>query len=355
MIKEDILEFMAEVVMIPRRSIRLLGYNYDWIGRVFNRLIKEGYIEEITLNNTRMLTITESYSKKIESQRKEPSFEPIATESENASNIRLDRKDKQKRIIQSGWISSLLYRYTHLKTNLFKKGTRGSEVGDERESDLIYTPMYEIKRSDIKDGLLIRGSRGHGVIELAECLYVIYNCIDSRMKVSPLSEEKLYIYLRRRYKKPVQGIVIIGNERVERLLVEMPSNKYIGGESRPTKYIHLNENGAKQMIVILNDIKDLIKYQLIKKDDIERAVNSVFDGIESDNAGHYIAVDEDISDIRLILATAEIMRIKELTVYCFKWQKEILSDVLKLNIPVKFKILNSETVLKLRKGNKNDI
>lgn len=335
--------------MIPRRSIRLLGYNYDWIGRVVNRLIQKGYLKEVTLYKTRMLSVAESYEEKVESQRKEHSFEQKASGQENVSQIRLDRIDKQKRMIQGSWIQAMLYRYTHLKTTLFKQGARAAEMETESSVGIVYTPMYEIKRSDEKDGLLIRGSRGHGVVELSDKLYVIYSCIDARMKVSPLSEEKLYIYLRRRYQKPVEGIVLIGNERVERRLILEPSNMYIGGESRPTKYIRLNEDGAKQLSVIFNDIKDLLKGQILNVEDIERAENTVFDGIDKNKKGYYIAIDEDISDIRLILATAEIMRLSELVVCCFRWQKDILSEVLTLGIPVTFKILNSETVLKMRR------
>ena len=57
-VTSEILKFIAATQLPSKKLLRVLGYSYDNTGRIINRLISKGYLEELTIKTNRIVAIT---------------------------------------------------------------------------------------------------------------------------------------------------------------------------------------------------------------------------------------------------------------------------------------------------------
>lgn len=344
-----ILKYIYLTVLPIKSLMRSIGYSYDSSGRIVSRLIKRGYIKELTIDGTKILHITDIGLNEI---KKHNDFDENFYKTSQARIKGIDGKRRQIRLssvlqilnsylpnstsvltTQQPTQSTTTYRRSDKIKNIQKEISRRSEAGNWYIST---REMREIDETGLKN---IASPRALGILHLSEVGdFVTYNHYGKRMKMYGSFDIKYKMFAEELLKKPINGSLHFGRSYKIMLDSLLKTNSKLRSVCLLSSMIYdkqyfipLTNEGKKQLeIYTVKNFREKIRSALIKSSERELAIGSIYDGIKSNGDLIYIGFECEYNSIESLLEQESYRKTEnKLAIYCFPHQALFYETVFK--------------------------
>ncbi len=370
---EKILQFVYAFQLVPKKSIRSLGFNYVYSGEVVNNCIKKGFLKEQKSQGENLLRITDKGTDYLESLQGFPFPKQLTLGLEKHAQGTKDRLRQVKLV----WSTAMLYhlvpeiadQYLEMEEECSRKILKSTSLKSKNQTPCLeeyseraplpysdtpsrirqriqersehsqngnwYFLMREMRMLDENGLKKLSMTRAQGVLHLSTGNYAIYNSMSNRMTLSADYEQKYINYVSwLLHDNDLSLMVFAKSYKVALDTILTPKEKrsrFLLGSRLYKKqfYIPLVSGGAKQLdVYAIPHFREAAREALLDNADIARAKNFIYDGETENKTAIFIGFECELKEIQKIYDIHSTIRIhSKIIVYCFPWQSKFYHDL----------------------------
>lgn len=396
---DRILQFVFAFQLVPKRSIRSLGFSYAYSGKIIVNCINRELLTLQRSHGENLLRITDKGIQYLESLQglTYPEYLTLALKRHTVATN--DRIRQVKLAWVMAMINHLIPEFAEEYTDIEKEFSPNNLNSFSRESEDLEscsndaciqattsrgpTPekiseLIKIRKGKSQTGnwcLLMREMRmldgnglkklsmirSLGVLHLPTGNYALYNSMSHRMKLSADYERKFVYYMSNLlHDQELSLIVFAKSYKVALETIRSPEkyrSKFLLGSSlyKSQFYVPLVNGGAKQLdIYTIPHFRDLSREAIVSNESIKRAKNFIYDGETEDKDVIFLGFECELKEIQSIYDICFSVRLaSKIIIYCFSWQAKFYYDLFGSRSDIK--VVDTDKLIKFVIGKQSKI
>lgn len=347
----EFLNYICLYHIVDKSLMRLIGYNYDYSGRIIKKLLNEKYIEETTSKHLRekenFIQLTDKGLRYLKIHSKD------LYDLYKEMNSQYSGSQRQLHQLRGNVITQLLHQsfpvYDDIYLSHLKRVSDNSCAADilteikKRKAAFGYNSFYlsvkELRDLDKYRLRNITGTRCKGIVDFGTGVYSLYNHNRRKMKTRNDFERKMRDYLEYILGLPLKGSINFGRSYKPAIdtLLKTPygqrSQYLMSRYDYDNQYfIPLTKNGSEQLFIFQTpNFREKATKMILSEAERENGRNMIYDGKDAENNVLYLGFECNISEIEKLQHTMETVCVaSELKIYCFPFQsgfyKKIFPD-----------------------------
>lgn len=342
--EKELLTFIFLFQPVYKSLLRLIGNNYDFIGRKVSDLLSDNLIEYTKINpdykrKELAIQLTEKGKNKILPYLQVS--ESFLTRNKN----RIKGDENKYRQYKTATIISMFYPYIKDYISQFlsfenlidyKQISIQEEMFNRSVSFPILFTNREIRDADEYNLKKITATRASGIAISQGKTFLLYNHNHKRMRERGNFEEKFKLYIEQITPNNTFSAIHFGRsfkpaiDSLFKTAIKQQEH-FIMNKSFLEKhfYVPVTSTGSEQLqIYFMDNFREKIREALLTEEEILRAKNLPYDGESSDMEIIYLGFECDIAEIEKIMYLLQtIKRAFNIKIYCFNHQKQFYQAI----------------------------